>query len=150
MFSIQQEPFSPCAAALIAALDHWQNALYPPESQHCTDLTALADDELILLMARDTQGRAVGCLSLMIQPNGFGELKRLFVAPEMRGQGVAEQLMADIETQARDVGLQQLRLETGLHHHAALRFYQRLGYQRCAAFAPYGDDPLGVYLSKTL
>lgn len=150
MFSIQQEPFSPCAAQLIAALDDWQNALYPPESQHCTDLTALADDELILLMARNKRGHAVGCVSLMIQPKGFGELKRLFVAPEMRGQGVAEQLMVEIEMQARNNGLQHIRLETGLHHHAALRFYQRLGYQHCEAFPPYGDDPFGVYLSKTL
>lgn len=150
MFSIQQERFSPCTAQLVAALDAWQNALYPPESQHCTDLTALADDELILLMARNSVGRAVGCLSLLIQDEGNGELKRLFVDPEMRGQGVAEQLMQQMEVLALKAGVQQLRLETGQHHHAALRFYQRLGYRFCDAFPPYGNDPFGVYLSKRL
>lgn len=150
MFSIQPEPFSPCAAALIEALDSWQNALYPVESQYCTDLAALQDDELILLMARDAQGRAAGCVSLLIQPQHCGELKRMFVAPEYRGQGLAEQLIAAIEQQAQQAEITLLRLETGVHHHSAIRLYERLGYQRCAPFPPYGNDPLGVYMAKTL
>lgn len=150
MFSIQPEPFSPCAATLIEALDSWQNALYPVESQYCTDLAALQDDELILLMARDAQGRAAGCVSLLIQPQNCGELKRMFVAPEYRGQGLAEQLIAAIEQQAQQAEITLLRLETGVHHHSAIRLYQRLGYQRCAPFPPYGNDPLGVYMAKNL
>lgn len=150
MFSIQPEPFSPCAAALIEALDSWQNALYPVESQYCTDLTALQDDELILVMARDAQGRAAGCVSLLIQPEGCGELKRMYVAPEYRGQKLAERLIAAIERQARQAEIALLRLETGVHHHTAIRLYERLGYRRCDPFPPYGNDPFGVYMAKPL
>ncbi|MEI7065013.1 hypothetical protein WCU84_15245 [Dickeya chrysanthemi] len=32
----------------------------------------------------------------------------------------------------------------------AIRLYQRHGYRLCSPFFPYGDDPLSVYMEKTL
>jgi putative acetyltransferase len=54
-----------------------------------------------------------------------------------RGRGVAQALLARIEGEARDTGFFLLKLETGVRQIAALRFYQRAGFQPCAAFGAY-------------
>ncbi|HCU0908184.1 TPA: GNAT family N-acetyltransferase, partial [Klebsiella pneumoniae] len=43
-----------------------------------------------------------------------------------------------------------LRLETGIHQHAAIALYTRNGYQTRCAFAPYQPDPLSVFMEKPL
>ena len=40
---------------------------------------------------------------------------------------------------SHDVGI--LRLETGIHQHAAIRLYEREGFTRIPPFGPYRDAP---------
>ena len=54
-----------------------------------------------------------------------------------RGRGVAKALLARIEAVARDAGLPLLRLETGIHQHEAIAFYERMGFELCDAFGDY-------------
>jgi putative acetyltransferase len=54
-----------------------------------------------------------------------------------RGRGVAQALLAGIEADARAGGFDLHMLETGVRQAAALRFYQRSGFHRCAAFGAY-------------
>ena len=61
----------------------------------------------------------------------------MYVRDIARGQGVARALLARIEKEARDAALVLLRFETGSRQAAALRFYQRAGFQPCAAFGAY-------------
>ncbi|WP_295991764.1 hypothetical protein [Rugamonas sp.] len=49
------------AIALIAELDAYQSALYPPESHHALDLASVAEQGLLFVLARDHMGQAVGC-----------------------------------------------------------------------------------------
>jgi GNAT superfamily N-acetyltransferase len=65
------------------------------------------------------------------------EMKRLFVRPEARGSGVADELLAVVEQAARDDGAARLLIHTGDRQHAALRFYERHGYTPIPVFAPY-------------
>jgi putative acetyltransferase len=67
----------------------------------------------------------------------FAEEKRMYVRDVARGRGVAQALLARIENEALDAGFGMLRLETGARQLAALRFYQRVGFQICAAFGAY-------------
>jgi putative acetyltransferase len=59
----------------------------------------------------------------------------------VRGRGAAQALLARLETEARGVGLDVLRLETGARQRAAMRFYERSGFQRCVAFGHYVTMP---------
>jgi len=61
----------------------------------------------------------------------------MYVRDAGRGRGVAQALLTRIETEARDAGFALLRLETGVRQSAALRFYQRAGFQICEAFGVY-------------
>ena len=78
----------------------------------------------------------MGCAGVALFAD-FAEVKRMYVREAARGRGVAHALLARIEREARDAGLVLLRLETGERQAAALRFYHRTGFERCAAFGAY-------------
>ncbi len=59
---------------------------------------------------------------------GIGEIKRMYVVPDRRGAGLSRLLLAALEDLARDLGYERVRLDTGIHQHAALRLYPGAGY----------------------
>jgi putative acetyltransferase len=134
---------------LLAALDAYQSALYPPESNHFLDVDALAAPNVRFFVAR-REGRALGCGALRIDAAGYGELKRMFVSPEARGYRLGRLLLDRIEEEARREGLSWLRLETGIHQPEALGLYRSAGYAERGAFGEYRPDPLSVFMEKSL
>ena len=113
--------------ALIAALDAWQETLYPAESNHLLDLSQLPPQTVIALVIRSAQGEAVGCGAIVLSEEGFGEMKRVYIDPQHRGQQLGEKLLAALEAKARQRDCHTLRLETGIHQHAAITLYTRNG-----------------------
>ena len=143
----QEPPDQPDVIRLIEALDAYANALYPPESNHLLDISALSDPAVIFLVVRDGN-EAVGCGAVLRDPRGFGEVKRMYVRPDQRGRGIGRRVLAAIEAIARDGRLPMLRLETGIHNAEALALYRRSGFTECAPFADYAPDPLSVFMEK--
>lgn len=133
---------------LLEALDAYQAALYPPESNHFLDVDALAAPNVRFIVAR-RGAEAVGCGALRIE-GAWGELKRMYVVPEVRGQRLGRRILDRIEAEARREGLGGLRLETGVHQPEALALYRSAGYAERDAFAPYAPDPLSVFMEKIL
>lgn len=151
MYSITSEsPAHPDIINLIAALDRYQSALYPAESNHLLDLTGLSDHALIMMVIRDRQLNAVGCGAIVLNGDGSGEMKRVYIDPTHRGQQLGEKLLAALEDEAQSRGCHTLRLETGIKQLSAIRLYERCGYQRCEAFPPYAPDPLSLFMEKML
>lgn len=144
-----ESPAQPEVIALIAELDAYQDSLYPAESRYALDLASLTQPGVRFAVARNAQGRAVGCGAVVLE-EGFGELKRMYVAEQSRGQGVARRLLSVLEQAARDAGRRAMKLETGPYQPAALGFYAQQGYARCARFGDYRDDPLSVFMEKQL
>ena len=66
-------PDQPEVIALIAELDVYQDTLYPPESRHALDLTALKQPNVLFAVARDNAGRAIGsgCKLLMLETGPY-------------------------------------------------------------------------------
>ncbi|WP_278442044.1 GNAT family N-acetyltransferase [Pseudomonas oryzihabitans] len=142
-------PDQPEVIALIAELDAYQDGLYPPESRHALDLTSLMQPNVLFLVARDDSGTALGCGAMVLQDD-YGEIKRMYVRPEGRGQGLGGRLLAELEREAAGRGCELARLETGPYQPEALRLYQSAGYQRRGPFGAYREDPLSVFLEKQL
>jgi putative acetyltransferase len=144
-----ERPDQPEVIALIDALDAYQKPLYPPESHHGIDIAALVQPHVRFAVARTHEGAAVGCGALVLN-DGWGELKRMFVRPSVRGRGIAQRILALLEAAARERGFAVMRLETGVSQPEALRLYERAGYVRRGPFGDYGPDPLSVFMEKRL
>ncbi len=134
---------------LLVALDAYQSALYPPESNHFVDVDALAASNVRFFVAR-RGGEALGCGALRIDGAGYGELKRMFVTPAARGLKLGRRILDRIEEEARREGLGWLRLETGIHQPEALGLYRSAGFVEREAFWDYRPDPLSVFMEKRL
>src|SRR5580692_8607137 len=102
-----ESPDQPEVIAMIAELDAYQDKLYPPESRHYLDLASLAQPNVLFAVARDDADRAIGCGAVVIYPE-FGELKRMYVSPRGRGQGLAKRLLALLESRAIIAGCKLL------------------------------------------
>jgi putative acetyltransferase len=137
----------PDVIALIDALDAYQMPLYPPESHHGIDINALTQPNVIFAVARDAGRNAVACGAMVIEPT-FAEIKRMFVRPEARGQGLARKLLQALEAEAQSRGAHTFALETGHLQHEAIALYERMGYGRTGPFGDYQPDPLSVFMQK--
>lgn len=145
-----ESPNQSDVARLIAALDAYQDTLYPPESRHVLDLAALCRPEVLFAVARDDDtGEAVGCGAVVLGAD-HGEVKRLYVDPDARGQGVARRLLQYLEARATAAGCTALMLETGPRQPEAIALYAASGFVRCGRFGSYRDDPLSVFMHKAL
>jgi putative acetyltransferase len=125
--------------ALVGELEQALAAEYPPEQRHGLTVDALFEPQIRFFLAR-LNGVVVGCGGVALFPH-FAEVKRMYVRDVARGRGVADAVLARIETAARDAGLSLLRLETGDRQISAMRFYERAGFQRCGAFGVYAAMP---------
>ncbi len=142
-----ETPDQPDVRSLIAELDAYQYSLYPPESVYALDLGALCQDSVLFAVARDDDGAAMGCGAIVLAPD-FGEVKRMYVRPAARGQGLAGRLLRALEGEAAARGCPRFVLETGPLQPEALALYERLGYARCGPFGEYPDDPHSVFMQK--
>jgi GNAT superfamily N-acetyltransferase len=99
-------------------------------------------------------GRPVGCGALRpLDLPGYEdstEIKRMFVVEEARGQRLAAALLDRLEGLAREFGYRRAVLETGNLQHAAMRLYQRSGYERIPCYGRYTHDPRSVCFGKVL
>jgi len=92
----------------------------------------------------------VGVAGIEVQADGFAELKRFYVAPEHRGAGVADALLAALLARARAAGVSTVRLETGDRQRAAMAFYRRHGFATVERFGPYVASETSVCMSLRL
>jgi len=144
-----ETPDQPAVIQLIAELDDYQDKLYPPESRHTVDIRTLAQPNVLFAVVRDAAGVVSACGAIVIHAD-FGELKRMYVHPRARGQGMGRALIEFLETAALQRGCTLIRLETGPYQPEALGLYERMGYTRRGPFAKYTDDPLSVFMEKPL
>lgn len=143
---------SPRQAEIIALLeqsDAYMAALYPAESNHLLDVESLCAPEVHFLVAR-WEDRIVGCAALVRGQGGQGEIKRMFVDPSARGQGVGRSLLERIEAIAKEEAIHLLQLETGGQQPEALALYRRFGYVERGPFGSYQPDPFSLFMEKRL
>ena len=116
----------------------------PDESMLALSRSLLADPELegVQFIARDEEQRAVGFASLFwtwatTRGGRLGVMNDLFVAPEARGSGTAEALIAACLGQARERGAGSLGWQTARDNHRAQALYDRVGGQRSDRWLDY-------------
>lgn len=87
----------------------------------------------------------VCCGGLKRLPDGACEIKRMYVAPAARGQGVARVLLRALEDAARSLGYAVARLDTGPRQPYAQRLYESEGY---AEIENFNANPVASYFAE--
>jgi GNAT superfamily N-acetyltransferase len=73
------------------------------------------------------------------------EIKRMYVAPQARGQGVARRLLGALEAAARELGYEIARLDTGPDQPHARALYESAGYVEIENF---NGNPVATYFAE--
>ena len=77
---------------------------------------------------------AAGCVALRPLADDVCEMKRLYVRPAFRNNGLGKQLAEAIIAEARQIGYATMRLDTVPKLEAATRLYESLGFTRRDAY----------------
>ncbi len=150
---LSPSPFTaPEALLLISALNAEMRGIYPePGATHfALDDGEVAPGRGVFLIAR-LDDRPVGCGAVRLLDAGTAELKRMYVAPEARRQGVGRLLLQRLEAEARALGAGRLVLETGVRSAAAQALYRAAGFTDIPLYGEYCLSPAtSVCLGKDL
>lgn len=91
---------------------------------------------VFVLAYRGTE--VIGCGGVQSLAEHVGEIKRMWVAPSMRGLGVGRRMLADLEERARALGHAAVRLDTNGALVEAIAMYESAGYHQIER---YNDNP---------
>jgi putative acetyltransferase len=150
--TIAAEPFdSPDAQRLITALDAHLASRYPPEQRFGPNLKPehVAQGLGTFVVAR-IDGRAVGCGAVRLLDEEAVEVKRMYVEPDARGQGVARQILAHLEGAGRELGARRAVLETGVYQDEAIGLYLGAGYHKVDCWGEYLTSATSVCYEKKI
>lgn len=110
---------------------------------------------IVSLLALEAGGEPVGTVLARwsrYHPDrpGTAEIKRLYVAPEHRGNRHARVLMGALERAAWRAGATELVLETGKLQPESIAVYKSIGYAPTDPFGMYAYEPDSVCMAKHL
>jgi putative acetyltransferase len=123
----------------------------PPESVNALDLERLRQPNITFWTVWDG-GELLGCGALKALDETHGEVKSMCTAAKHQRKGVAARLMRHILQTARERGYRRLSLETGSPDafQPARTMYERFGFEQCAPFGDYVEDPYSVFMTIEL
>jgi len=134
----------PAIADDMRALTGWGGGDGRAPAEYCPPSGAL------LLASR--RGKTVGVAGVRAVEGlpGCAELKRLYVRPGFRGEGIARDLLARAISEARRLGYCELLLETGERFVDAVPLYRRFGFREIPSYRTRSPDVDSHFLSMSL
>ena len=93
---------------------------------------------------------AVGCGAFKKYSDDTAEIKRMFVREDFRGKGAAKEILAELETWAKETGYPNCILETGNVMLAAISLYENSGYKRIPNYGQYENSIRSICMQKSL
>lgn len=94
--------------------------------------------------------KAGGCGALREYDKEKVEIKRMYVQPEYRGQGIGVKILKELEIWAAELNYQECILETGKNQPEAIRLYKKTGYTTIKNFGPYDSVENSVCMVKDI
>lgn len=102
----------------------------------------------VLIVYLDEKPVACGCFKKYNEKSV--ELKRMFVLPEVRGLGLAQLVIKELEAEAKNQGFEVLILETLYKQIEAINLYQKTGFKIVENYEPYVGLVNSVCMSKSI
>ena len=127
---------------LVHRLNDELSAMYPEDGANHFSL----DPDSVIppagVMVRATlDGQPVACGALRRLDGRTGELKRMFVDPDVRGLKLGAAILDSLEREAAELGIEELCLETGSRQTAAIGLYEKAGYAPTPLWGEYVSSP---------
>ncbi|NBC34805.1 MAG: GNAT family N-acetyltransferase [Alphaproteobacteria bacterium] len=97
------------------------------------------------LLLAEAAGAPVGCVAFRRLDAEACEMKRLYVAPAVRGDGLARRLCTSAMAEARRRGYRTVRLDTRADMVAAQALYRALGFAAIPAYYPDAEAGLAFF-----
>lgn len=117
-----------CVAAYYSELDQRFEGGFDPQNGGYAGKSDKAEVGVLFLIAK-LHGRAVGCGALRLLDETTGEIKRMWVAPDVRGFGLSRRLLAALEAEAKEAGMARVVLDTNRSLAEAQALYRKAGYR---------------------
>ena len=83
-------------------------------------------------------GEPAGCVALREVDKKTCEMKRMFVYEQYHGKGIGQALAQALIHEAKNMGYQVMKLNTGIRQTEAQKLYERIGFK---SIAPYYTVP---------
>ena len=88
------------------------------------------------LFFAEFEGRPAGCVGIRPSSDGVCEMKRLYVEPELRGNGIGRQLALAAIKAAKALGYRKVMMDTLPAMRIAVKLYRELGFKEAPAYYP--------------
>lgn len=111
-----------------------------------------AEPDGCILLARDSvpaDRPAIACVALRPLAPGECEMKRMYVQPAWRGQGIGRRLGEELIAEAQRRGYHRMRLDTVSRMTEANALYRSLGFEPCQAYC-HNPLPDALYFVRDL
>jgi len=105
-------------------------------------------NDTVVIAYIDDKPAGCGCFKPFDQESI--EVKRMFVEPDARGNGISKMVLNELENWARELGFKFAVLESASKQVEAHSLYRKSGYERIENYAPYVDLPYSFCFRKTL
>jgi GNAT superfamily N-acetyltransferase len=133
---------------LVSLLDELLDERDKEAHSYCTPYNQLDKIRQVVLAYHGEE--AVGCGAIREYGDRVIEIKRMFVSKTVRNQGVASNILAELEAWARESGYTQSILETGNTLPEAIALYEKNGYRRIPNYDQYAAIVSSICFSKDL
>lgn len=127
--------------AFLAELNGEANDFYAPHNK---------SDGIPTVVVAYADAQAVGCGAFRTVDEKVVEVKRMYVDPSSRGQGIGAAVLSELEKWSFELGAQRAILETSRRLESAVRLYERSGYRRIDNYEPYVGVEDSVCFEKRL
>jgi putative acetyltransferase len=146
-----EDPSSQVVQELLSAFIEDVRRRYdtPPADIGTFDPNIVLVPRSIFLVAR-RDNTAIGCGALVPMDDDHVEVKRMYVRPAERGQGVARMILEELEHFARKFDYEAMRLETGVNQPESIALYGKGGFYRIPNFPPFTGDDSAVCFEKRI
>ncbi len=111
---------------------------FDPGDALTTGLGSMSPPAGAFVIAHSADGAVVGCGGVQTIGPGIGEIKRMWVASSVRGQGLGRKLLERLELETTRLGHRTIRLDTNSQLPEAIAMYRAAGY---VEIERYNDNP---------
>lgn len=133
---------------LVRELDSYLAIINGADNSFFTQFNKIEDLQYVIVACDNNT--AVGCGAIKEYSDDSVEVKRMFVRPEMRGRGIASQILRELENWAKELNYSRCILETSETMNDAVQLYKKSNYAVIPNYGQYKDVKTSVCFEKIL